>query len=49
MLAHNAVTDAQTKTSSLADLFGREERIEDAIRMNDSMTVILKCTSTTGP
>ena len=40
VLVHNAVADAEAQTGSLADLFGGEEGIENAIGMGDAVTVV---------
>ena len=42
MFADNAVANTESKTSSLADILGGEEWIEDAIGIGDSGTVIAK-------
>jgi len=40
MLLDDAVANAQAQASALANLFGGEEGIEDAIRVRNSRTVI---------
>ena len=40
VLAHNAIADTQAKSGSLAHLFGGKERVKDALRMQDAMTVV---------
>src|SRR5437867_1217021 len=40
MFLHDAIADAQAEAGSFTDLFCREERIEDAIRVRDSVTVV---------
>ena len=40
MLLHDAVADAQAEAGSLADLFGSEEGIENAIGMRNALAVV---------
>ncbi len=42
MLLHNAVADAEAEAGSLANLFGGEEGIEDAIGMGDAVAIVAK-------
>ncbi len=40
MLLHDAVADAQAEAGSLADLFGSEEGIENAVGMRNALAVV---------
>ena len=40
VLLHNAVADAQAEAGSLANLFGGEEGIEDAIGVGDTVAIV---------
>ena len=40
MLLHDAIADAEAEAGSLANLFGGEEGIEDAIGMRDAVAII---------
>jgi hypothetical protein len=40
VLLHNAIADAEAKAGSLADLFGGEEGIENAIGVGNAVAVV---------
>ena len=40
VLLHDAVADTEAEAGSLANLFGSEEGIEDAIRMRDAVAIV---------